>query len=1086
MTFHIFHSNRVERLRDHLVAVMQDALPDPLAPEFVLVDNRVLGDWLNLQLAQQQGIAANIRYIQPHQLFWDLARSVLGEQSVPRQTPLSKEEMTWKLYALLGDKKLLSQQSMAPVRHYLESESAGELKRYQLAVSIADLFDQYLVYRPAWIHAWSAGKTVKFNKGGDNAVRSEHWQRLLWQRLDESAASGHRAAIEKQLLEALDADDVRSRLPMQRLFVFGMTAMPPTLVEMLMLLGKQIDVSVSVLNPSEHHWFDIQSEKQLVRLSQKKKLDDHYDIGNPLLASQGIQVKEFLQSIYNNIDRFDLIDDAKFEDPGEDRLLHAVQREILNLQYQGVVATLRPLPDTQALTPVPAGECQTPIQSIHFHDCHSRLREVEVLYEQLMAMFRQDPSLRPRDIVVMMPQVAPYVPYIHSVFAASGQELPYHITDRSWKEEVPLLNTLELLLALPVSRLPLSEVLAILEVPAVQQKFGMDRDGYETLRGWLVEAGARWGLDAAHREQEKLPAYREFSWEFAINRLLAGASMSADRGDIAVTGVPLGEQLPVIPLAGIEGSQTQLLDGFIRFWQTLCHYRDRFRQSLTATQWADCLEQMATDFFGELSEEEMLVLREIRKSFAALREAGRWYEGVLPLAVIQHRVKPAIEQGAQVRHHWREGIKFCSLLPMRGVPFRVIYMLGMNQGDYPRHLEKKSFDLMRHDHKPGDRATRLDDRWLFLEALLSARDILHISYIGRDERKNDKREPSVVVAELQDYLRRGYSINLEAFTTHHRLQPFSRDGVTAGSGNMADHAWLTSVPPAEQIEVDLDEWIRFFTDPPKWFFRDRHGVSLRIEKEIVSDEETVDIAPGLDEWQFKNDILQLAARLAPVSADGLARKQQVLDAIEQQYRASGRWPVGSAGDRIKVEMQEKIDIEWLNAKRAVDLAIRSGSVVLETPAGVLCLKGSVSCQGATVSFHTVSKSSDKHQLAFYLTAAFAGAAFGDIGEAKAIYFNGVKRLDAFNTRNHHALLEMLATLYLRYREHGLPFHPEIQHDFSNIEKLWMSDHDRGIVDDLQSTAYYIDLERLRDPVVATTVKQIDDALKAWEDSGASA
>src|SRR5690606_32285219 len=161
-------------------------------------------------------------------------------------------------------------------------------------------------------------------------------------------------------------------------------------------------------------------------------------------------------------------------------------------------------------------------------------------------------------------------------------------------------------------------------------------------------------------------------------------------------------------------------------------------------------ETLLHDFLGELSDDEMQALREIRQSIELLGGAARWYEGKLPLSVIQAVVKPAMEKHAAVRQHWREGVKFCSLMPMRGVPFRVVYMLGMNLDSYPRRLEQKSFDLMRNGHRPGDRASRLDDRWLFLEALLSARDILHISYVGRDERKNEKREVSVVVAELQE------------------------------------------------------------------------------------------------------------------------------------------------------------------------------------------------------------------------------------------------------------------------------------------------------------------------------------------------
>jgi len=441
MSFKTIHSNCVENLRNALMADMfglGSGLADPLEKEYVLVDNRVLGDWVNLQLAQTQGIAANINYIQPHQLFWELSRAVVSPV-IPRETPLSKEEMTWILYGLLGDKKLLSTADMLPVKNYLaagDNKAADNhaLKQYQFASSVADLFDQYLVYRPDWINQWSAGKSVKhLVEAGwrDNENTSEQWQRLLWKKLDERSqaepALRHRAAIERKLLQKLEQQPTKniiSALPMQRLFVFGMTSMPHCLLDMLMLLGKHIPVSVYVLNPCEHHWFDIKSKKQLARLDNKKRIAlEEFDIGNPLLASQGTQVQEFVSAIYNRLDQYgDIEDIAEFSPPGNDTLLHSIQQEILDLQYQGKIASL--LPDSSEPDGVvakkinlPTAETQpTAVQSVHIHSCHSAMREVEVLHDQLLAMFKNDPVLNPRDIVVMMPRVSPYVACIHSVF----------------------------------------------------------------------------------------------------------------------------------------------------------------------------------------------------------------------------------------------------------------------------------------------------------------------------------------------------------------------------------------------------------------------------------------------------------------------------------------------------------------------------------------------------------------------------------------------------------------------------------------------------------------------------------------------
>ncbi|HQQ75203.1 MAG TPA: exodeoxyribonuclease V subunit gamma, partial [Pseudomonadales bacterium] len=561
MAFTTLFSNRVETLSERLMAGMQSPLHDPLTPEYVLVDNLVMGQWLNLQLAQQQGIAANIRYIQPHELFWLLARAVVSN-AIPKETPLSKEEMTWKLFGLFGSEALLALDCIKPVKNYLAGANSQQLKRYQLAASVADLFDQYLVYRPEMLLRWE--NTEKYN---DN----EAWQRELWRRL---SGVQHRALIEKNLLEKLETEKVstvQAAIPMQRLFVFGITSMPPHFVRMLLLLGKHIDVQLFAVNPCSEYWFDIASAKSLVKKQGKRQFDEGV-IGNPLLASQGTQVKEFIESLYAAMDELPFVDEEWYSEPAGDRgsqisLLHSIQQEILQLSYQNSVASLAMQESAPKKIPLPDSERQKTVNSIRIHNCHSPLREVEVLHDQLLALFKQDATLKPRDVVVMMPQVAPYVPYIETVFGNTAAALPYHITDRSWLEEVPLLNTLDLLLTLPESRLPLTDILAMLEVPAVQVKFGLDRDSFEKLKRWLQESGVRWGLDAAHREQQGLPAYSEFSWDFGINRMLAGFSMMATQLDGVAEPVTLAhDSLAVLPYDEIEGGASAVLDGFLQFW----------------------------------------------------------------------------------------------------------------------------------------------------------------------------------------------------------------------------------------------------------------------------------------------------------------------------------------------------------------------------------------------------------------------------------------------------------------------------------------------------------------------------------------
>lgn len=1150
MAFTTLFSNRVETLSERLMAGMQSPLHDPLTPEYVLVDNLVMGQWLNLQLAQQQGIAANIRYIQPHELFWLLARAVVSN-AIPKETPLSKEEMTWKLFGLFGSEALLALDCIKPVKNYLAGASSQQLKRYQLAASVADLFDQYLVYRPEMLLRWENAQ----ERSGDKATYSDNeaWQRELWRQL---SGVQHRALIEKNLLEKLATENiatVQAAIPMQRLFVFGITSMPPHFVRMLMLLGKHIDVQLFAVNPCSEYWFDIASAKSLVKKQGKRQFDEGV-IGNPLLASQGTQVKEFIESLYAEMDELPFVDEEWYSEPAGNRgsqisLLHSIQQEILQLSYQNSVASLAMQESAPEKIPLPHSERQKTVNSIRIHNCHSPLREVEVLHDQLLALFKQDATLKPRDVVVMMPQVAPYVPYIETVFGNTAAALPYHITDRSWLEEVPLLNTLELLLILPESRLPLTDILAMLEVPAVQIKFGLDRDSFEKLKRWLQESGVRWGLDAAHREQQGLPAYSEFSWDFGINRMLAGFSMMAMQRDGVAEPVTLAhDSLSVLPYDEIEGGASAVLDGFLQFWEALLFYRKALTQSATPAAWSTLLLNLLDDFFDPQTDDEHLALRDIRRHVNGLRKASQWFGDAIDLSVVRAVIQPALQAPVSGGHPWREGVKFCSLLPMRGVPFRVIYMLGMNQSDYPKRAVQQSFDLMRNEYRAGDRSRRVDDRWLFLEALLSARDVFHVSYIGRDQRKNETREPSVVVAELMDYLRYGYCLPgiddtggqqlLQALTTVHPLQPFNpayflkqadclKDSgkllsfnrqayaIASGkqvSGKQADEKnelltaplWQESARAEEKINISLDSFVRFFTNPPQWFLQDRHAASLRIQDESIADADVFELNGGLEMWAAKDALLRLADSIAPGEAE--TRLSIVLDSLEQQWRAEGKWPLGAGGDSLREELASEVDVSWLNARHDLlgEPFSYSGTFEFNTVYGVLEMHGEVNGIGNTLFFHRASKNSSKYELDFYIRTAFAGMLDQrPVQEARAVFYKDSIKIDAVPARQNHMLLQALAELYMQYRDGGLPFSPDLLATLkkkqeidasqwqSAVRKIWEGDdyssnkyNSDGLSGDLQAVAYYMTEARLLDTAFIDTTQQIATVITQWDASEA--
>lgn len=1191
MSLSIFHANRVEVLFEVLAERLAQ-VPDgmgALEAETVLLENPAMGAWLNLQLAQRHGIAAHIDYQRLSAFFWRVARSVLAGD-IPEQTPLGKDELTWRLLGILGDDSLTARPALAPVKRYLEDGGDGAglsaLKQYQLAARVADLFDQYQVFRPRWIvDGWDRGDVAGSARPRRAGWREdEAWQRMLWREVQARAGENghaHRARVHRRLCERLAGPgSLAGELPFRRLFVFGVTALPESDLDVLMGLSRHVDVDLFVFNPSAAYWCDIPTRRQAIREEAAAyrpapaRSSGPPEIGHPLLAAQAEQVRDFLKLVYDQAgaqgEAAGLEDFEAFVSPDRDRdgsLLGSIQQDILELRFRGEPATLAM--DGGTPVPLPVGELEGP-PSLHFHSCHGPLREVEVLRDQLLDLFERDPSLKPRDVVVMMPRVAPYAPYIHAVFADTGRagrpRIDYHIADRTLVEEAPLLEAFDILLELPESRLALSAVLGLLEVPAVQRKFRLGRDGYETVRQWLVDSGVRWGLDAAHRQQEVGVGYRAFSWSFGLDRLMAGYAMRAGEGF---------DVLDVEPLDEVEGGRAAVLDGFLRFWQQLKRFRARLGEARTPGQWAKLLDELLEAFF-DAEAEDQAALVELRRGLQTLvnaEEAG-WHDGEISLAVVRAAVQPVLRQSSGRRHPWSEGVKFCSLLPMRGVPFRVVYLLGMNMEDYPRRIERPGFDLMRDDYRPGDRSARIDDRWLFLEALLSARQAFHVSYVGQDMHRNEPRQPSVVVSELQDCLREGYDTG--AFSqdgvlqpgrwfTRHPLQPFSAayftdedrviqrcfsldpDAYAVAQRQAGARRWPPALPadgdqlPVEAgdvrwqwsmseqgqaapveggvVDVELEDFIRFFARPSQWLFR-RLGVSMARYDDQVDDQELLDPGTGLVKWQRFDALLRQVERDAPgLSGDRESDHDTVISRFIAAEQRRGAWPLGQAGDDARTAL-EKLSPDYLffqaGAGDRQDLPVD----LLLQPTGEAGLRvhGRVILHGGHLRYRSASKVSWKTLLDFYprvALAACAGAGGGTLAGAAAAFRKDPAsapqrkvRLDKadwpvrFDARDlaeparHEQFLVSLAALYLRYRSTGLPFEPGLSMAmnpdepgdyFENVMNRWF-DGDFGgrsaMRNDLRERSYFGDVKALLSPQFMDTSERVRSAVDQWLCGGA--
>lgn len=873
----VLHSNRLETLTELVADWLQHQPLAPLEQETFLVQSNGMAQWLKLQLADALGISAGYRFQMPARFLWNAYRTVLGEAKVPRTSPFDKSRLLWRLYRLLPT--LLDSPHFGPLRHFLQDDTDGR-KRHQLAERLADLYDAYQVYRADWLNDWQNGDD-RLRKSHDRDVfddfpASQLWQAHLWRALlaDLSSTDTNlsRSSIHNGFIEKLNSGDAISGLP-RRLIIFGISALPQQALEAIAALSQHCQILMLVQNPCQHYWADIVEDRHLL----KRQLDGrkrHLDAlpenrVNPLLAAWGKQGRDFIGLLYDHDDpdsyrstfqnQIDLFTDSK-----PTTLLQQLQQDILDLE------------------PLPPGEQRPALatdSSLRFRIGHSAQREVEILQDELLEKFTQDPGLQPRDIIVMVPDIEAYAPYIDAVFGrlerSDPRYLPYTLSDRSAGAASPLAQAVQTLLHLPQWRFTASDVLDLLDVPALRQRFGIQENDLPQLARWIEQARIRWGLNSHQRSSLDVPGFEQNSWAFGLKRMLAGYLM----GD----GPAWKDIQPLDEVAGLgaelAGRLSQLLDTLEKHWHAC-------GSEATPTVWQQRFIALLDELFAPQSEEELALdanLRDALNDWLAACEQADFSEP-LPLTVARRPLLDSLNAESLSQRFMAGRINFCTLMPMRAIPFRHVCLLGMKDGDYPRQQQPMDFDLMRlwGNYRPGDRSRRDDDRYLFLEALLSARDTLYISWTGRHVRDNSERPPSVLVAQLRDHINQRWRIEhgdaVDALTQAHPLQPFSAQYFDASQPAFSTYAneWRAlhepqqttddqqRLAPMEQSEpLTCASFGRFLKQPVAHFFEQRLKANLKLEQNQLDDSEPFAVDNGLLRYQLQDELLTAALQAGP-------------------------------------------------------------------------------------------------------------------------------------------------------------------------------------------------------------------------------
>ncbi|WDE14105.1 exodeoxyribonuclease V subunit gamma [Thalassomonas haliotis] len=914
---YLYPANKMENLLVLLDKIQQISPLAVFSQEIIVVQNPGMQHWLNLSLAKQRGISMNIRYVLPAQFLWKLMRSVASDDEVPDQSPYSREVLTWRICALLGSDKVVNNPEFDQPSRYWQGETSAErasLKRYQLATQLADLYEQYLIFRPQWIDAWQRRESIFHGEEDTRAQLSglddiEKWQGLLWQLLIEELPYNPVTLLQDAIA---GLSKKKAELP-KRIVFFGINAMAPMWLDFINALSQHIEIHFFHLNPCFSYWGDIQSEKQAMKAitSWVDGCDDIRSIvGNPLLASLGQQGREFMALLHN----YSLVNIDVFEHAGNTDSEQFPESVLAQLQN-----------DILTLTDARQAPKKAKDDSLIITSCHSALREVQGLHDWLLHQFNADSELTPKDILVMCPQIESYAPYVNAVFTRGWQDiddkippLPCSIADRSSKDAEPLIAAFIDLLNLPDSRFQVSSLLSLLRLPAMQQKFSLSFEDIDKITLWVEQAAIHWGLDRQHKasvlglEQGN----NSFTWQQGLSRLMTGFAY----GDSEV----IHQESLLLPV--VEGGDGRLLGQLMLIIEQLQSFSHSLSTPRAAGDWQSYLQQMLEQLFV-LSGDHNFEL--IYHGIESLVEycSHALYRQDITLSVVRDFLNSHFSMPDPGRQFMVGQVTFCSMIPMRSIPFKIIAVLGLNDGEFPRQRQPLGFDLLAMTAaKPGDRSRRGDDRYLFLEAIISARQALYLSYQGRNIKTNAPREASLVLKELIEYLELGYGWQVNESGGDIRqlpMQPFSPDNYL-GSYPGFDEKWLklgscvdtgqenssepllipqtTAVVDGQGLpgnveekpaQLNVGELIAFYQHPVRQFAR--HQLNLYFEQISIELEDAEPFtADRLQSYQLREQLLDCylmagddgQEQSGQAQADTDSQVQQVLSAA----RLGGKFP----------------------------------------------------------------------------------------------------------------------------------------------------------------------------------------------------
>lgn len=890
MAIYLNVSNSLKTLFSSLSSNLSAEDAGVFTPVRVVTQTDGINNWIRYKYAEEAGVTANIQFSKTNDIIYKIYRWMHPE-AVPA---LDRASMIWLIYDCLNQQEFFSR--FPDKADYVKND---QVKQIALAMQMADLFDQYQVYRHDLISQW--------NENIDHIHTTKDWQQYLWLALKNKIGDRFldRPQISSQLINSLKNPEnhqlLRERL--HKLHFFGIAIITPYYLELFRLLSEITDIYFYLLNPCpEHPWMDTVTEKQiaLIRTGRKPTIPEDYLLkGNDLLLHWGRVLKE---SFYLLVERDDFVnaytvlDQPAFSEKPK-TLLHKIQSDI----YHNAAA--------EARHPVLKSDISD--QSLVINGCFTPVREVEVLYNFLIRKLSDEQNKKPtgvKDILVLVSDIDAYAPIIHAVFKHGPLYLPYTIADEAIVSGNTIFSALKEILEINIETFKSEEVLSVLESPFVRSHFGFS--DIDKIRDAVREASIFFGTSVLTEDADR---YRQseawmVSWEYGLKKIIYGLCISGEPEYYDGTDV-------IHPLDSAEGAEMDQRIRLLHFFNILREQLINRNTDRTLSEWADYLSVLMLQMVIDPEKEDESDYPRYVALIDEWKSLGEENKEKVSFEVFRYAFFHYLEQEKRSKKFAGTGITFCSLVPMRSIPHRIVAMIGMNFNTFPRKEQSLSFNVMTEKGKEriGDRNVRENDKHLFLETILTAEETFYISYIARDQRDGSLRPPSSMVDQLIDYVAKGMNEDADLLRKEwisiHPLHGFSStyDGKKFIS-YLNDEIYSSAVPQNEKEpakvnftfpEISIQQLSAFMENPPKLYLNKALNIYYHDEEALLAEHELFQLNT-LSDWGLKSELLDRC-----LYGDGFLNEEE-----EKKYifwlKQSGRIPLAGVGNITYQTLREEL------------------------------------------------------------------------------------------------------------------------------------------------------------------------------------